>query len=273
MENENPILRGRLFPALTKFSLPILASLILQALYGAVDLWMVGRYGATTDVSAVSTGSQTMMIVSGIVTGLSMGITVLLGLSVGKKDGKTGAEVIGTGTWIFLGLGALIAAVLLAAAQPLALALNAPPAALKKTADYIMICGAGTLFVVGFNVLNGIFCGVGDSRTPLLFVTVACLANIAGDYILITEFGMGAVGAAIATVGAQAVSVVFSLCIIRKKLPFPVGKKHFRFRKDLAFSILKLGLPVAVLRMCTEISYLVILGFVNVFGEDRKSVV
>ena len=266
-----PLLEGRVFPALTRFSIPILFSLILQALYGAVDLWMVSRFATTADVSAVSTGSQTMMIVGGMITGLSMGITVLLGLSIGKRDDEGSAGIIGTSTWIFLVLALALTGGLMLAARPLAVLLNAPAAALDKTTQYILICGAGTIFVVGFNVLNGIFCGVGDSKTPLLFVTVACITNMVGDYLLIDLFHLGAVGAAMATIAAQAVSVIFCLCMVRKKLPFPVGRRHFRFQSRLALSVLKLGLPVAVLRMCTEISYLVILGFVNVHGEVASS--
>ena len=269
--SKSTILEGRIFPALTRFSVPILFSLILQALYGAVDLWMVSRFAANADISAVSTGSQTMMIIGGIVTGLSVGITVLLGQSVGQRNDKRGADIIGTGTWIFLGIGAVITAVLLGAAKPLATLLNAPPAAYDKTVAYIRICGAGTVFVVGFNVLNGIFCGLGDSQTPLLFVGVACLVNIVGDYVLIDLFHMGTVGAAIATISAQAVSVLFSLLIIRKKLPFPIGRENMRYDRGLAGAILRLGAPVAILRMCTEISYLVILGFVNEFGEVASS--
>ena len=270
-QQKSTILDGPIFPALTRFSIPILFSLILQALYGAVDLWMVSRFAANADVSAVSTGSQTMMIVNGVITGLAVGITVLLGQSVGQQNDKKSAEIIGTSTWIFLGIGILLTAMLLATATGLATALNAPAAAFDKTVHYIQICGAGTVFVVGFNVLNGIFCGVGDSTTPLLFVGVACLVNIAGDYLLIDRLGLGAVGAAIATISAQAVSVIFSLALIPKKLPFPVKRQHFRFRPALAVSTLRLGLPVALLRMCTEISYLVILGFVNRFGEAASS--
>ena len=269
--SKSTILEGRIFPALTKFSVPILFSLILQALYGAVDLWMVSQFATNADVSAVSTGSQTMMIIGGIVTGLSMGITVLLGQSVGQRNDKRGADIIGTSAWIFLGIGVVITAVLLGAAKPLATLLNAPPAAYDKTVGYILICGAGTVFVVGYNVLNGIFCGLGDSKTPLLFVGVACFVNIAGDYVFIDLFHMGTIGAAIATISAQAVSVLFSLLIIRKKLPFPIGKENMRYDRKLAGAILRLGAPVALLRMCTEISYLVILGFVNVFGEVASS--
>lgn len=268
---KNTILEGKIFTALTMFSIPILFSLILQALYGAVDLWMVSQFSTNADVSAVSTGSQTMMIIGGIVTGLSMGITVLLGQSVGQRNDKRSADIIGTSTWIFAGIGLLITFLLLVAAKPLATILNAPPAAFDKTVTYILICGAGTIFVIGFNVLNGIFCGLGDSKTPLLFVSVACIVNIVGDYILIDVFQMGTIGAAIATITAQAVSVVFSLIIIRNKLPFIIRKENMKYNSRIASSIIRLGSPVALLRMCTEISYLVILGFVNVFGEVASS--
>ena len=269
--NKNTILEGKIFFSLTKFSIPILFSLILQALYGAVDLWMVSQFATNADVSAVSTGSQTMMIISGIVTGLSMGLTVLLGQSVGKRDDAKSANIIGTSIWIFLGIGAVITIMLVVAANPLAKLLNAPAVAFDKTVKYIFICGLGTVFVVGFNVLNGIFCGVGDSKTPLLFVGLACVTNIFLDYILIEILRMGTIGAAIATITAQAVSVIFSLCIMCKRLPFSIRKENMRFDKKLAREIIQLGSPVAILRMCTEISYLVILGFVNVFGEVASS--
>ena len=271
MSRRNPILEGPIFPALTRFSLPILCSLVLQALYGAVDLFMVSRFAESADVSAVSTGSQTMAIVSGIITGLAVGITVLLGQSVGQKNHQKSACIIGSGSWIFLFLALGFTLLLYFAAPPLAAFLNAPAAAFPKTVHYIKICGLGTLFVVGYNVLSGIFCGLGDSKTPLLFVAIACIVNLFGDYLLIERFRLGAEGAALATIAAQAVSVLFSLLVIRKKLPFPLTKAAFHPQKTLVMAILKLGLPVALLRMCTEVSYLVILGFVNVFGEVASS--
>ena len=267
----NKILAGPLLPALTKFSLPILLSLILQALYGAVDLWMVGQFATNADVSAVSTGSQTMMIVCGIITGLAMGITVLLGRAMGQKDYKEGADIIGTSLWIFAALALLLTGLLSWGAEPLALLLNAPAAALGKTTQYILICGAGTIFVVGFNVLNSIFCGLGDSKTPLLFVIIASIVNIVGDYLLIHLLGWGAVGAALATIAAQAASVFFCFAIMPKVLPFPLTRTNLSFHSQLAGPIIRLGLPIAILRMCTEISYLVILGIVNLHGEIASS--
>lgn len=264
--SKNTILHGSIFWALTRFAVPILCSLILQALYGAVDLWMVSQFAANADVSAVSTGSQTMLIVNGIVTGLSMGITILLGQAVGEGNDQQGARIIGTGTWIFSVLAAVLTLILLVGAPSLTHALHAPAEAYDQTVHYMMICGVGTVFVVGFNVLNGIFCGLGDSKTPLYFVVIACVANIIGDYVLIAVVDLGAEGAALATIAAQAVSVAFALVLIKRRLPFDVYSSHFGLDASLAWSIVKLGLPVALLRMTNELSYLVILGFVNTLG-------
>lgn len=268
---KNEILDGKIFPALIKFSMPILFSLILQALYGAVDLWMVGRFAVKADVSAVSTGSQTVLIVSGFVTGLSMGITVLLGQSMGERNDQRSADIIGTSAWIFTCVGILLTGVLLFGAPTLAVLLNTPAVAFDKTVHYILICGVGILFVVGFNVLSGIFCGLGDSKTPLLFVGSACIVNIAGDFVLIKVYPLGAVGAAIATITAQAVSVLFSFFVIRNRLPFAVTKKNMHFDKQLALLVVKLGAPIALLRMCNEISYLIIMGLVNRLGVVASS--
>lgn len=271
MANKNTILEGSIVVALTRFAVPMLFSLILQALYGAVDLWMVSRFALNADVSAVSTGSQTMLIVNGIVTGLAMGITILLGQSVGEGNDNQSARIIGTSTWIFAALALGLTLLLLTGAPPLTTALHAPVEAYQRTVHYIMICGAGTVFVVGFNVLNGIFCGLGDAKTPLYFVMIACAVNIVADYVFIAHVGLGAEGAAVATIVAQAVSVVFALALIKRRLPFEMHRADFGAERALAVNILKLGIPVALLRMANEISYLIILGFVNTLGVVASS--
>lgn len=271
MASKNTILEGSIVIALTRFAVPMLFSLVLQALYGAVDLWMVSRFALNADVSAVSTGSQTMLIVNGIVTGLAMGITILLGQSVGEGNDNQSARIIGTSTWIFAALALGLTLLLLTGAPPLTTALHAPVEAYQRTVHYIMICGAGTVFVVGFNVLNGIFCGLGDAKTPLYFVMIACAVNIVADYVFIAHVGLGAEGAAVATIAAQAVSVVFALALIKRRLPFEMHRADFGAERALAVNILKLGIPVALLRMANEISYLIILGFVNTLGVVASS--
>ena len=265
------ILQGSIFVALTKFSIPILFSLILQALYGAVDLWMVSRFGVTADVSAVSTGSQTMLIVTGLITGLAMGVTVLLGQAVGEGNDQRSAHIIGTSLWVFGGVALMLTVLLLLGAPALTGVLHAPAEAFDKTIHYMRICGLGTLFVVGFNVFSSIFCGLGDAKTPLIFVMIACIFNILGDYILIAHFDLGTVGAALATVLAQAISVVTAVDLLKKRLPFRLERQHFVLEPALFAGIFKLGTPVALLRMCNEVSYLLIIGFVNTLGVVASS--
>lgn len=231
-QRENSFLEGPILPSLLKFAIPVLLALLLQALYGAVDLWAVGRFATTADISAVSTGSQTMQIVTGIVTGLSMGTTVLLGQHIGQKDDDGAARIIGTSIKLFCFLGIILSIVMLLAARPIATWMNAPEEAFLKTVHYIQICGGGSLCIVAYNLLSAIFRGMGDSKSPLIFVSIACLCNIVGDITLIDGVQMGAAGAAIATVVAQAISVLFSLLFIRKKAcPFPLQKNMLAFIK------------------------------------------
>ncbi len=269
---KNNCLTGPILPALLKFSIPVLLALLLQALYGAVDLWAVGKFGTTADVSAVATGSQAMQIITGLVTGLSMGSTVLLGTYVGRKDHDGAAKTIGSSIWVFGVLGAILTVITVLAAPWIAHVTNAPAEAFSQTVSYIRICSAGSLFIVAYNLISAIFRGLGDAKSPLYFVMIACVTNIIGDITLTKFIPLGAAGAAIATVAAQAISVVLSLVLVRKRgLPFAVEKNHLHFDRKSSVSILKLGAPIALQSMCNEVSYLVLLGFVNALGETASA--
>ena len=262
---------GPILSALIRFTLPILFSLFLQALYGAVDLWMVGKFATNADVSAVTTGSQTMQIVNALVIGLSLGITVMVGRRMGARDDEGAARVVGASLWLFTGLAALISLILVTGAVALAAGLNAPQSAFGATVEYLRICGAGVVFIVFFNLLTGLFTGLGDSKTPLIFVGVAAVANMAGDYWLVAILHAGAAGAARATVGSQCLSVLTALLFLRKKLPFKMAARHLAFDGRLIAGILKLGFPIALQNACNELSYLLIIGFVNVMGVVASS--
>ncbi len=263
---ENNFLEGAILPALLEFAVPILLALVLQALYGAVDLWAVGKFGTTADISAVSTGSQTMQIVTGIVTGLSVGTTVLLAQRIGHGDNEGAARAVGASIKLFAALGAVLSLVMIAAARPIAQLMNAPEEAFTQTVHYIQICGGGSICIAAYNLLSAVFRGMGDSGSPLIFVSIACVTNIVGDIALIDGFKMGAAGAAAATVAAQAVSVVLSAVLIKKKgLPFALTKEQPAAGKEAA-KILRLGSPIALQDMCSEISYLIIIGLVNALG-------
>lgn len=268
----NTFLSGPILPALLKFSFPILLAMILQALYGAVDLWAVGKFATTADISAVATGSQTMQIITGIITGLSMGTTVLLGLQIGQNDTEGAADTVGASIKVFGFLGIALSIIMVFAATPIAHIMNAPEEAFIQTVHYIQICGGSSLCIVAYNLLSAIFRGMGDSRLPLIFVSIACVVNIIGDITLIDLCKMGAAGAAIATVAAQAVSVVLSLVLIRKKgFIFPFSKKHLSSHSQTAPRIIRLGAPIALQDMCNEVSYLIIIGLVNALGVNASA--
>ena len=172
--------------------LPVLGALILQAAYGAVDLLVVGRFGSTSGLSAVSTGSQVLNLVTFVVTQLAMGVTVLIARYLGERCPEQIGAVIGGAAVVFALVSALLFAVPVGLAQPIAVVMQAPAEAVTLTASYVRICGGGTFFIVAYNLLSAIFRGLGDSRSPLLFVLVACLVNVAGDLLLVARLGMDA---------------------------------------------------------------------------------
>ena len=266
-KQQNDFLNGSILPSLLRFAGPVLLALFLQAMYGAVDLMVVGQFGAPTDVSAVSTGSQIMQTVTSLITGLAMGITILVGQKIGEKRPEQAGDVIGSGICLFGVLAAVLTVLMILGAGFLAGLMHAPDEAFSQTVDYIRICFAGAVFIIAYNVLGSIFRGIGDSRMPLFTVAAACVFNIGGDLLLVAGFHMGAAGAALATVAAQAASVLLSLAVIRRRtLPFTIGKKNLRFERRLVGRILALGTPIALQDLLVSISFLVILAIVNSMG-------
>ena len=271
VKEENNFLEGPIFPSLMRFAMPVLLAMFLQATYGAVDLLVVGKYAGAADVSAVATGSQAMLIINGIIIGLSMGTTVLLAQKIGERDEGGAANIIGATFWIFSILAIILSIIMISLAPKIAITMNAPQEALEKTINYITICSIGTVFIVAFNVISSIFRGFGNSRSPLLFVAIACFVNIIADIVFVKILGMDSSGTAIATILAQAVSVIFSLLLIFKVgFPFPFSKENLKFDSAIAKEVIRLGSPIALQDMCNEVSFLVLIGIVN---RDRKSVV
>lgn len=267
MEKMRNFTEGKILSPLILFAFPVLLALFLQAMYGAVDLLIVGRYADTTDVSAVATGSQIMQTVTIVLVGLSMGITILLGQKIGEKKSEAAGRIIGSGICLFALIAGVLTIVLTAFASSVAYVMRAPEEAYSQTVSYVRICSAGTVFIIAFNVLGSIFRGIGNSKMPLITVAIACVVNIAGDLLLVAIWDWGAAGAAVATVCAQAVSVVISLAIISHgRLPFEFSLKDIHFDKTLIKSILVLGTPIALQDLLVSISFLVIMAIVNSLG-------
>lgn len=268
----NDFTSGAILPKLLQFMLPVLFSMFLQALYGAVDLLIVGQFASTADVSAVSTGSQIISTLTNLIVSFSMGITVAVGQRIGQKRPDDAAHIIGTGVILFAIIGLVFSIASVIGSSGLAWIMKAPEEAFDLTTDYIKICGAGFIVISAYNLLGSIFRGLGDSKTPLIAVGLACIFNIIGDLVLVSVFNMGAAGAALATVLAQLVSVVISFFMIRRAtLPFEFRKAHVKLKKSFAVLIAKIGIPVALQEFLVGASFLVLLAIVNQLGVTASA--
>ena len=263
--------QGRILPKLAFFMLPILGALVLQAAYGAVDLLVVGRFGSTSGLSAVSTGSQVLNLVTFVVTQLAMGITVLIARYLGEKRPQYIGQVIGGAAIVFTLLAAALFVVLVFFARLISSLMQAPAEALDLTVSYVRICGSGIFFIVAYNMLSALFRGLGDSRSPLIFVLVACIVNVIGDLVLVAGFHLDAAGAAIATVAAQAVSVICAIAmLLKKELPFKIHRSDFKLNPQCK-KFLGIGLPLALQEFLTQLSFLALCAFVNRLGLEASS--
>ena len=269
----NNFTEGPILGPLLRFSLPVLLALLLQSLYGAVDLLIVGKFAATQDVSGVSVGSQLMMTASSFVSSMAMGTTILLGQKIGMGDERSGGRIIGATVILFVAIGAVLTAALPIFSGALARAMNAPPEAYRETQQYIMICGFGSVMIVAYHIFGGILRGLGDSKTPLMTVAIACGCNVLADLLLVAVLHMGAAGAAIATVASQTVSVLISIWVLsRRKLPFAFGLRDI-FRPDwhLLGRIVRFGTPIALQDFMVGFSFLVNLSIVNKLGLNASA--
>jgi putative MATE family efflux protein len=258
---------GRYFFPLLKFTIPILGALFLQAMYGAVDLMVVGYFGDASGVSAVGTGSQVMQTVTGIITGLTMGTTILLGQIIGAKNANQAEKTVGASICLFGVVAVVITITLTVFVTPIAQLMHTPEAAFDKTIQYVLICSAGSIFIVMYNLISGIFRGIGNSKLPLVFIAIACFSNIVGDLLLVGVFHLDVAGAAIATIFSQAASVILSIIIIKKKgLPFAFSIKSIRFHRTEITTILKFGSPIALQDSLTNVSFLIITSIINSLG-------
>ena len=270
-DSRSDFTQGSILGKLVPFMLPILGALILQAAYGAVDLLVVGRFGTTSGLSSVSTGSQVLNLVTFVITQSAMGITVLIARYIGEKKQQQIGALIGGSIVVFAMISAVLFVVMICFSRPIAVLMQAPAEAVSLTSMYVKICGGGMFFIVAYNLLAAIFRGLGDSKSPLIFVAVACVVNIAGDLVLVAGFHLDAAGAAIATVLAQAVSVVFALLLLfKRKLPFTIKKNDFKINEHCKRA-LKTGLPLALQECLTQISFLALCAFVNKLGLEASS--
>ena len=258
---------GRILAPLLKFGIPIFFALLLQTMYTSVDLIVIGQFRSSSEVAAVATGGQIMTMISNVVSGIAVGTTVFIGQKLGERKNDEVGTIIGSSIFLFFVFSILVTVLVSIFAGTLSSLMMIPPEAYEQTNTYMRISAWGSIFFIAYNVLGAIFRGLGDSKTPLLAVLIACIINIFGDLYFVAVLGMGVEGVAIATVMAQAISVIISILIIRKrKLPFHFTRNHLKPNKNIIKRVLDLGVPIALQDFLIGLSMLALTSIVNSLG-------
>lgn len=258
---------GGIFQTLIRFAVPYFAACFMQALYGMADLYITGQYNGAAAITAVAVGSQIMHMITVVIIGFAMGMTVLIGNAAGAKDTKGVAKAVGNGIFVFGIFAVLLMTGLLCLTSRIASWMNTPPEAAADTVRYLTVCFAGIPFIVAYNVMSSIFRGMGDSKTPMFFVAVACAVNIVLDILFIGTLGFGAAGAALGTVISQAVSSVIAFWVIRKRtFGFSITRREMIPDRTVIRRMLSVGSPVAVQDGLIQVSFLIITMIANSRG-------
>lgn len=271
---EKNLTQGSILKNILVFSLPFLLSNFLQTLYGMADLFIAGQFNGAEVISAVSIGSQVMHMFTVMIVGLAMGATVLIGQAVGAQNKERSTKVVGNSIILFIIFSIVVTILLLVLATPIAKAIRTPEESLSQTVVYLRVCFAGIPFIVAYNVIASIYRGMGDSKSPMIFVTIACSINIVLDYIFMGLFKMGAGGAAVATVIAQTISVIISLfAMLKSKNNIKLKKSDLKIDSSVMKEILKIGVPVSCQDGFIQISFIVITAIANNRGVEVSAAV
>lgn len=267
MKDGHNLTEGNVFHVLLAFSIPFVIANVIQALYGAMDLLIIGRYCTPESVAAVSTGTQVTQIITSMITGLTLGGTILVGKYTGMKNEDEVRKTIGTTLSVFA-VAAVILTVLMLLFTPVILRLlKTPEESFELAGTYVRICSCGILFICGYNAISAILRGYGDSKRPMMFIALACVLNIAGDIILTGFLGLGVAGVAIATIGSQAVSMICAIWYLnRSRFIFTFSVKNLRIDGEKVKELAKVGIPISLQECMVRLSFLYLTSVTNRLG-------
>lgn len=271
---EKDFTEGNIAQHLLKFCVPFLLANLLQALYGMVDVLVVGWYCETSVLTGVNSASQITHLMVMAVSGLSVGGTVLVAQYFAARRNKDVSETIGTVFSLLLICAVVISALVLIFLRPILQIMNLDGVALQAGEDYLRICTYGNIFVFGYNAISAVQRGMGDSKHPLWFVGIACAVNVVLDFVLVGPLQMGAAGAAWATIAAQGISLIMAaLYLARNGFVFDFKLKSFEIKKDKTMQLVKLGLPSSVQSVITNLSFILMTTLANGIGDAAGAAV
>ena len=256
---ERNLTEGSVFKNIIYFSLPYLLSYFLQTLYGMADLFIIGQFEGVASTTAVSIGSQVMHMLTVMIVGLAMGATVNIGQAIGARDKKRAAMDTGNTATLFMVLSVVLTVVLFLSVNAIVSIMSTPEEAIAGTALYLKICFLGIPFITAYNIISSIFRGMGDSKSPMYFIAIACVVNIVLDYVFMGALHLGPSGAALGTTLSQTVSVIVALTMFMKgKTGITVKKSDFKPRKETMGRLLKIGFPIAMQDGLIQVAFIII---------------
>lgn len=271
---EKNLTSGSVLKNIIYFSLPYLLSYFLQTLYGMADLFIIGQFEGVASTTAVSIGSQVMHMITVMIVGLAMGSTVTIAQAIGARDKKSASRTIGNTIALFMAVAVGLMVLLLLLVHPIVSVMSTPLEAVTGTVAYLTVCFIGIPCITAYNIISSIFRGIGDSKSPMYFIAIACVVNIGLDYLFMGYLHLGPVGAALGTTLSQLVSVVIALIVIMKKeTGISLSRKDFRPDHRFMKKILNIGIPVALQDGFIQVSFIVITVIANRRGLDTAAAV
>lgn len=270
---EKNLTSGSVLKNIVYFSLPFLLAYFLQVLYGLADLFIIGQFDTVASITAVSIGSQVMHMLTVMIVGLTMGSTVCIAQAVGADNKKQISQTIGNTAILFVAVSIFATVALAFFVDPLVAIMYTPQESVSGTASYLFICFLGIPFITAYNVISAIYRGLGDSKSPMYFVAVACVINIVLDYIFIGAMHLGPIGAALGTTLSQAVSVIFALVMFTRKKNILPGKEDFQISRFIMGKLLRIGLPVSLQDGFVQIAFIAITIIANRRGLNDAAAV
>ena len=214
-----------------------------------------------------------MHMLTVMLVGLAMGTTVSIARAVGGRNHKQVSENVGNTVTLFFGLSIVLTVVLLLLVRPIVGVMSTPAEAVDGTVAYLTICFLGIPFITAYNIISSIFRGMGDSKSPMYFIAIACAANIMLDYLFIGALDFGPAGAALGTTLAQTISVAVSLFMILRRKNISLSKGDFHPRRPVVGQILQIGVPVALQDGLIQIAFIVITIIANRRGLNDAAAV
>ena len=270
---ERNLTTGSVAKNLILFSLPYLLSYFLQTLYGMADLFIIGQYEGVASTTAVSVGSQVMHMLTVMIVGLAMGTTVSIGQAVGAGDKRKTSHFIGNTVTLFMAVSVTLTIVLLLLVDPIVSVMSTPAQAVEGTAAYLTVCFIGIPFITAYNIISSVFRGMGDSKTPMYFIAIACVVNIALDYLFMGAMHFGPTGAALGTTLSQAISVIVAFAFIRKKRSITIERSDLKPSRASMGRLLSIGVPVAMQDGLIQIAFIIITVIANRRGLNDAAAV